>query len=72
MERDECSAGKDCDCMFRKPAKNRVKPEPVKKKPGRLATPNTERYLKLHNGNVYDVDSNTVLWRQALKALLDG
>ena len=47
--------------------------QPAKPNKGRsfkYAVPNTKRYLKLHNGDIYDVDSNTVLNRLELLTML--
>ena len=44
--------------------------ETVKKTVKKLSSTNTKRYLKLYNGDVYDVDSNTILSREVLHQLL--
>ncbi|KKM03855.1 hypothetical protein LCGC14_1770180 [marine sediment metagenome] len=42
----------------------------VKSKGFKYAEPNTKRYLELHNGDIYDVDSNTILNRKELLKML--
>ena len=38
----------------------------------KLSRPNKSRYLELSNRDIYDVDSNTIISRKALQALLVG
>ena len=55
-------------CIYQDDSQSRY--QPAQSKPFKHATPNTERYLKLHNGDIYDVDSNTILSRKALYDIL--
>ncbi len=58
-------------CKFYKPTQDRLEPaKPNKGGSFKYAVPNTKRYLKLHNGDIYDVDSNTVLNRLVLLTML--
>ena len=56
----DCSIYPDSQCRYR-PAKIQYKPKGIK------ATLNTERYLKLHNGDIYDCDTNSILNRLSLQ-----
>ncbi len=60
------------DCPICRPIRGRPQSryQPAQIKPFKVATPNMERYLKLHNGDIYDVDSNSILNRKALYDIL--
>ena len=62
-----------CWSNCKHPEVSQDRPEPAKPNKGRsfkYAVPNTKRYLKLHNGDIYDVDSNTILNRKELLKML--
>ena len=63
----ECIAGPS-RCGYCRPSQGRYRP--VKSRGFKYAEPNTKRYLELHNGNIYDVDSNTILNRKELLKML--
>ena len=78
MKPNECTAGISSTCRYRRPAKNRVKPEPVKEQfePANstnnpVVTKAIQRYYKLHCGNVLDLETKTILNRDALLKILD-
>ena len=48
-------------------SQGRYRLDKIQYKPkGVKATLNTERYLKLHNGDIYDCDTNSILNRLSL------
>ena len=69
------SMKRECDCKIcrdhredYKPSVGRYQPAKIQYKPkGIKATLNTERYLKLHNGDIYDCDTNSILNRLSLQ-----
>ena len=66
----ECIAGPR-RCSYCRPSQGRLEPAKTTR-PFKLSRPNKSRYLELSNRDIYDVDSNTILSRKALQALLDG
>lgn len=58
----ECTAGEN-KCGFQS------RYRPAQSKPS--ITPANKRYYKLHNGDILDIDSKTILDRQALEVLLN-
>ena len=58
-------------CRFKCLVGSQCRHRPAKSKLGKLATPNTERYLKLHNGDVYDSETNSLLKRLTLQDILN-
>ncbi len=58
-------------CKYYEPFQNQLETAKTTR-PFKLSRPNKSRYLELSNRDIYDVDSNTILSRKALQALLVG
>ena len=65
--------GESMDCIYIgscstfRPVRSRYRPA----KSAVLATPTDKRYFKLHNGDILDTESKTILNWEALRSLLD-
>ncbi len=55
-------------CMYRKPSQGRYQPAKITT----LSRPAENRYYKLHNGDILDIQTKTILSRDVLKQLLDN
>ncbi len=56
-------------CRYRKPVKSRYEPASSTNNP--VTTKATQRYYKLHCGNVIDIETKTILNRDTLLKILD-
>ncbi len=61
---------KDCPICHPIRGRSQGRYRQVKKTVSVASRPNQSNYLKLHNGDIYHVDSNTILDRQALLEII--
>ncbi len=62
----ECTAENYNRCVYRRPYRGRYQPAKSKA----LSSVADKRYYKLHNGDILDLNTKTILDRDSLKALL--